>query len=124
MRAAPAASRTAVRVLTCRPAPEPIDDGPTWPARPHNLITAASYRGHLPKLPTSASEAFIKHSLTVPQVGQRDVGEPQVLKLDDRLLAEEVIDAQDYDIDTLADAVRAAKAHALIGSDRRLQQTS
>ena len=29
-----------------------------------------------------------------------------------------------YDIDTLADAVRAAKAHALIGSDRQLQQTS
>jgi Na+/H+ antiporter NhaA len=29
-----------------------------------------------------------------------------------------------YDIDTLADAVRAAKAHALIGSDRQPQQTS
>ena len=29
-----------------------------------------------------------------------------------------------YDIDTLADAVRAAKTHALIGSDRQLQQTS
>jgi Na+/H+ antiporter NhaA len=29
-----------------------------------------------------------------------------------------------YDIDTLADAVRAAKAHALIGSDRQHQQTS
>jgi len=28
-----------------------------------------------------------------------------------------------YDIDTLADAVRAAKAHALIGSDSQLQQT-
>jgi hypothetical protein len=35
------------------------------------------------------------HALAVPQVGQRDVGEPQVLELDDRLLAEEVIDAQD-----------------------------
>ena len=29
-----------------------------------------------------------------------------------------------YDIDTLADAVRAAKAYALIGSDRQPQQTS
>jgi Na+/H+ antiporter NhaA len=29
-----------------------------------------------------------------------------------------------YDIDTLADAVRAAKAHALIGSNRQPQQTS
>jgi Na+/H+ antiporter NhaA/glutaredoxin len=29
-----------------------------------------------------------------------------------------------YDIDTLADAVRAAKAHALIGSDRQPQRTS
>ena len=29
-----------------------------------------------------------------------------------------------YDIDTLADAVRAAKAHALIGSDRQPQQAS
>ena len=35
------------------------------------------------------------HALAVPQLGQRQVGEPQVLQLDDRLLAEEVIDAQD-----------------------------
>jgi hypothetical protein len=35
------------------------------------------------------------HALAVPQVGERDVGEAQVLELDDRLLAEEVIDAQD-----------------------------
>src|SRR5690242_15109494 len=31
----------------------------------------------------------------LPQLGQRQVGEPQVFQLDDRLLAEEVIDAQD-----------------------------
>ena len=36
-----------------------------------------------------------RHAFAVPQLGQRDVGEPQVLELDDRLLAEEVIDAQD-----------------------------
>ena len=35
------------------------------------------------------------HALAVPQLGQRQVGEPQVFQLDDRLLAEEVIDAQD-----------------------------
>jgi hypothetical protein len=35
------------------------------------------------------------HALAVPQAGQRDVGEPQVPELDDRLLAGEVIDAPD-----------------------------
>jgi hypothetical protein len=35
------------------------------------------------------------HALAVPQFGQRHVGEPQVLQLDDRFLAEEVIEAQD-----------------------------
>jgi hypothetical protein len=35
------------------------------------------------------------HALAIPKLGQREVGEPQVLQPDDRFLAEEVVDAQD-----------------------------
>jgi hypothetical protein len=68
----------------------PVSASPTR-AGSHSFQTARpstpKYSGH--------RDLHAGHALTVPQVGQRDVGEPQVLELDDRFLGEEVIDAQD-----------------------------
>jgi hypothetical protein len=35
------------------------------------------------------------NALAIPELGQREVGEPQVLQPDDRFHAEEMVDAQD-----------------------------
>ena len=40
-------------------------------------------------------DLHVGNALPIPELGQREVGEPQVLQPDDRFLAEEVVDEQD-----------------------------